>query len=158
MLLLDPLQDSADRARKGIAEIAPEIAKAKAEKKKVDEMQAALPKANLLLKDLTSSIPDGAPVSWFPTQVDDFFKHEGVDKAVTHKGEDVVDKELQGFRKITWDIEVPRVEFAKFGQALANFENDELLVEITGLQIEALHEDAEGQHVNLTVTNLAKVQ
>jgi hypothetical protein len=156
LLLLGPLQDSQDRARRGIASVGPEITKAKAQLKKTDEMKKAAPKSTLLMKDITSHIPDGSPVSWFPTQVDDFFKREGVDKAVTHKGEESVDKELEGFRRISWDIEVPRVDFARFAQALANFENDELLVEVTALQIDALHEDAEAQHVNLTVNNLAK--
>ncbi len=156
MLLLGPLQTKQAGIRAAIAAMRPKITAAKAQIKKTADLEITAPKATLTMKQLTSLIPDGSPVAWFPTQVGDFFKHEGVDKAVTHMMTEVPEKDLTGFRRMSWGIEVPRTEFAPFAQALANFENEELLVEVASLQIEAVREDAEAQHVTLTVNNIAK--
>ncbi len=156
MVLLGPLQIRQLRTRETINGLKPKIDEARAQIKKTAEMEQSAPKATLVMKNLTALIPDGAPVAWFPTQVEDFFKREGVDKTVTHMMSETTEKELTGFRKISWGIDVPKADFVQFGQALANFENDELLVEIAGLQMEATHEDPEAQHVTLTVYNIAK--
>jgi hypothetical protein len=66
------------------------------------------------------------------------------------------DKSLVGFRRISWSVDLPRIDFVPFATALAQLENEEPLVAIGGLQIDTTRDDAEAQHVLLTVHNLVK--
>jgi hypothetical protein len=69
---------------------------------------------------------------------------------------EAMEKELPGFRRISWGIDIPKVEFATLGQAVAALENEEPLLEISTLQIDASRDDVEAQHAVLTVNNLVK--
>jgi len=66
------------------------------------------------------------------------------------------DKRYAGYRKLTWGIDVPRVGFVQFASAVAALENEEPLIEITNMQIDAGREDVEMQHALITVNNLVK--
>ena len=66
------------------------------------------------------------------------------------------EKELPGFRRLSWGIDLPRVDFVPFAAALAQLENEEPLVEVVSLQIDTSREDSESQRALLTVNNLVK--
>ena len=53
-------------------------------------------------------------------------------------------------------MDLPKVDFVTFGQAVAALENDEPLLDISAIQIDASRDDVEAQHVFLTVNNLVK--
>ncbi len=154
--LLGPLSQSQELARKGREELIPKIAEAKKQIKRTEDLKVAAPKAALTVKQLTASIPDGSPVAWFPPQMADFFKREGIEKASTRMNSETPDKELPGYRKISWGIDVPRVEFPALAQAVADLENEQWLAEIDGIQIETMRDDPESQRVTLTVNNIVK--
>src|SRR5580692_9847938 len=80
-LLLGPLGDSKDVTEKDISELRPKLDAAKKQIKRTADKELAAPKSTLVLKELTALIPEGSPVAWFPTQVEDFFKREGIQKA-----------------------------------------------------------------------------
>ena len=155
-LLLGPLDQRIEKTQQSVKALGPEIANAKAQiaKTKVTEENSA--DLTLPMRQAEAMIPEGAPVAWFPTRMTDFFKKEGIEKASTRMTGEAVDKELKGFRKITWGIDLPKVEFVPFAQAVANLENEEPLLEITALQIDASRDDVETQHAFLTVNNLVK--
>jgi len=108
------------------------------------------------MRQLAAMIPDGSPVAWFPPRMGDFFKKQGIDKVATRLTGEALEKELEGFRKLSWGIDLPKVEFATYAQAIATLENDEPLLEINAMQIDASRDDVESQHVSLIINNLVK--
>jgi hypothetical protein len=155
-MLLGPLMQRQDATRKGIADLEPQIAAAQAQINKTAGLESAAPQADVTVAQVDAMIPEGSPVAWFPTKIADFFKRQGLDKAATRMNNEYEDKNLVGFRRISWSVDLPRIDFVPFATALAQLENEEPLVAIGGLQIDTNRDDAEAQHVMLTVHNLVK--
>jgi erythromycin esterase-like protein len=79
-----------------------------------------------------------------------------VEKAVARFGNETVEKELPGYRKLSWSVEISNVDFLRFATTLAKFENAEPLIEFTGFEIQADREQADTQRVLLSVHNIIK--
>jgi hypothetical protein len=155
-LLLGPLMKRAEQTQQGVNALGPEIASAQAQIAKTQQMELDTPKATLPMRQAEAMIPEGSPVAWFPTRMADFFKKQGIDKAATRMTGEAVEKELPGFRRISWGVDLPKVEFVAYAEAIAALENEEPLMEITAMQIDASRDDVETQHAVLTVNNLVK--
>jgi hypothetical protein len=155
-LLLGPLMKRAEMTQQNVAALGPEIANAKAQMAKTKQMELDSPKATLPVHQAEAMIPEGSPVAWFPTRMADFFKKQGLDKAATRMTGESTEKDLPGFRKLAWGVDLPKVDFVTFGQAIAALENEEPLLEISALQVDASRDDVETQHAFLTVNNLVK--
>jgi len=155
-ILLGPLKKQQASAQASLAALDPEIKKANADIQRAGQVQADAPKAANTMAQIDAMIPEGAPVAWFPTLVSDFFKKQGVEKITTRMSNEVAEKELTGYRRINWGVDVPRVDCLRFASSLAELENQEPLVEIQGLTIEVIKEDPEAQHVLLTLNNIVK--
>ena len=153
-MLLGPLKKSEATTRKNLAALGPEISKAKAQIAKVRGIAEGEGKAKATIAQIEMMIPEGSPVAWFPPRVAEFFKARGVDKAATRLNNELPEKTMPAFRRLSWSIDLPKVEFVGFGTALAQLENDEPLVEIAALQIDTNRDDPESQHAVLTVNNL----
>lgn len=155
-MLLNPLKKRQLHTATSIVALEPEIDKAKEQVKRAAGVESQAPKALTNIAQIDAMIPEGAPVSWFPVLVSDFFRKAGFDKAVTHMNQETVDKDTPGYRRVAWSIDVPRVDCIRFAQAVAELENDEPLIEIQALSIESMRDDPEGQHALLTVQNIVK--
>lgn len=155
-MLLGPLIQRQAAVQKAIVDLDPQIAAAQAQIKKTADLEAAAPKATRTLAQVNAMIPEGSPVAWFPTRVGDFFKKQGMDKAVTRMSGEAADKNLPGFRRISWSVDLPKVDFMAFAAAVAQLENEEPLIEIGTLQIESSREEVDSQHILLTLNNLVK--
>jgi hypothetical protein len=155
-LLLGPLKKQQLSAAASLSALDPEIAKAKADLQRSKQIQVDAPKAATTMAQIDAMIPEGAPVAWFPTLMADFFKKQGVEKITTRMSSEVAEKDLSGYRRINWGVDVPKVDCLRFAASLAQLENQEPLVEIQGLTIEALREEPESQHVLLTLNNIVK--
>jgi hypothetical protein len=155
-LLLGPLSKRQAATRQSIVALGPAITDARAQIEKTRQLEANAPAVMLTVRQVDAMIPEGSPVAWFPTRMTEFFKKQGIDKALTRMNAELPDKELQGFRKLVWGVDLPKVEFVPFAQAVAALENEEPLLEITAVQIDASREDVEAQHALLTVSNLVK--
>lgn len=155
-LLLGPLSKRQEATRQSIASLGPEIAKARAQIAKTQQLEQEAAAGMLITRQVDAMIPDGSPVAWFPTRMTEFFKKQGIDKALTRMNGELPEKDLPGFRKLIWGVDLPKVEFVLFAQALAALENEEPLLEIASMQIDASREDVEAQHALLTVSNLVK--
>ena len=155
-MLLGPLQKRRDATRKTIASVTPQIEAAKAQINKSHSIAQSEAAAKAIVAQVDAMIPEGAPVAWFPPRVAEFFKARGIDKASTRMNNEFPEKELPGFRRLSWGIDLPRVDFVAFAGALAQLENEEPLVEIVSLQIDTSREDSESQRALLTVNNLVK--
>ena len=155
-MLLFPLQKRQLHTGTSLFALDPEIEKANAQIQRASGVESEAPKAKASIAQIDAMIPEGAPVSWFPVLIADFFKKAGYDKAVTRMNAESADKETPGYKRVSWSIDVPRVDCIGFAKAVAQLENDEPLVEIQSLSIESLRDDPEGQHALLTVQNIVK--
>jgi len=155
-LLLGPLNKRQAATRQSIAALGPEITSAKAQIEKTRKLEENADASVLISKQVEAMIPEGSPVAWFPTRMGDFFKKQGIEKVQTRMNGEVPEKDLVGFRRLIWGVDLPRVEFVSFAQAIAALENEEPLLEVSALQIDASREDVEAQRALITVTNLVK--
>lgn len=155
-MLLGPLLQRQVAVQKSIVDLEPQIAAAQLQIKKTAAIEAAAPNATRTLAQVTAMIPEGSPVAWFPTRVGDFFKKQGMDKAVTRMNSEAEDKHLPGFRRMSWSVDLPKVDFISFASALAQLENEEPLIEIATLQIDISREEVDSQHALITLNNLVK--
>jgi hypothetical protein len=153
--LLDPLKQAEKNASDGITSIIPQITDAKKQIATTAQLEAKAPEATAFLTKLKDSIPDGAPIAWFPPKMADFFKSHGIEKCTTHLVSEETDP-MPGFKKMVWAVDVPKVEFVPLGEAIASLENDEPLLTILNVSIDATREDAQYQHATLILTTLVK--
>ena len=155
-LLLGPLSKQHELLGKSIAALGPEIAAAKAQVARTAEIENTAPATMATTRQVTAMIPEGSPVAWFPPRVGDFFKKHGLDKTSTRLNNEFAEKEMTGFRRMSWSIDLPKVGFVPFAAALASLENEEPLLEINSLQLDASRDDVEMQHALITVSNYVK--
>jgi len=153
--LLGPLQKSEVNATNGIASIIPQISDAKQQIAKAADLETKAPKATAFLTAIKNSIPDGAPIAWFPPKLADYFKAHGIDKCTTRLISESPDA-LPGFKRVVWAVDLPRVEFIPLGMAISSLENDEPLLSVTNVSVDATREDAQYQHASLTLITLVK--
>jgi hypothetical protein len=154
--LLLPLKANTRTAIASIAALDPEIGKAKAQLQRAIAVEKEAPAVEATVASINALIPEGAPVAWFPVVIGDHFKKAGFDKVTTKMSTEIVEKELPGYRRITWNIDMPRVESLTFGPLLAKLENREPLVEVQSISMETLREEPEAQRVILTARNIVK--
>jgi hypothetical protein len=153
--LLGPLQQGQKNAINGIAAIGPQISDAKQQIAKAADLETKAPQATAFLTNIKNSIPDGAPIAWFPPRMADFFKEHGIDKCTTHLVSEAAGP-MPGFKKLVWAIDVPRVEFIPLGSAISSLENEEPLLTILNVTVDATREDAQYQHATLVLSTLVK--
>lgn len=155
-ILLGPLDRAEVAGGAKIATITPKIAEAKKQLQKTVEIEKKAPVVSAALEQIKSTIPDGAPVAWFPPRMAEFFKKQGIEKTQTRFLSETAEKDLPGFRKILWTIDLPRVDFVPLGLALAGLENSEPLLQVSDVAVNASKEDPQFQHATLTVATIVK--
>ena len=153
--LLGPLETAETTATNGIATVIPQISDAKQQISKTADLETKAPQATAFLTNIKNTIPDGAPIAWFPPKMADFFKSHGIEKCTTHLVSEGAGA-MPGFKKMVWEIDVPKVEFIPLGMAIASLENDEPLLTVLNVSIDAMREDAQYQHATLILTTLVK--
>lgn len=155
-VLLEPLKRDRETTRKKMAELTPQIEAARSQLKAASKIELAAPGATTTLAQVRAMIPEGSPVAWFPTRVGDFFKREGIDKVATRMNAESAEAELPGFRRITWGVDLPKVNIVPFAAALAKLENEEPLLEVSSVQVNTSHDELQSQRVLLTVNTLVR--
>ena len=155
--LLGPLQLDKENALTESGTLDPKIAEAQQQIAKTEQMKAKAPEAKALMAQVNAMIPEGSPVAWFQPRVADFFKGHGIKGVVAKMTGDVVDKDVPAFRRAGWNLELPRVEFIPFANAVSELENREPLFEISAFDVEAGREDVSVQRASLILTNLVRL-
>jgi hypothetical protein len=154
--LLGPLTASQVNAGQELAGLDPKIKAAKEQIAKTDKMKERAPEAKLLMEQVNAMIPAGSPVAWFQPRVADFFKRYEIDKVAAKMNSEAPDRDVPGFRRVSWGLEFPKLEFMPFAHAIAALENEEPLFEIHAFDVEASREDLGSQRASLTITNLVR--
>jgi hypothetical protein len=155
VFLLGPVQDGEQKAIAGVASLEPQIADAKQQITKTAALEKKAPFATAFLTNLKNTIPDGAPIAWFPPKMSQFFRSLGIEKCTTRLVSES-ESGMPGFRKLVWDIDVPKVEFVPLGIAISTLENNEPLLDILNVTVDATREDAQYQHATLVLSTLVK--
>jgi hypothetical protein len=155
--LLGPLQSARQAALKNSSALDPKIAEAQAQIAKVATLKQREPQAKLLMQQLDSTIPKGSPIAWFPPRVMGFFKKHGIDKVTARLNNEAADKELVGFKRLSWGVEAPGVHFVNFAAAVSALENSEPLFEIQAFEVEAGREEIGKERASLTLNNLIRL-
>ena len=100
--------------------------------------------------------PEGAPLAWFPPRMKTLFANQGIDKAAARlEGSSPFnEKELSGWAKYNWIIELPQADYGPLGRAVAELENSEPLLTIRRLRISAAQDQPQFQKVDLGVMDI----
>jgi hypothetical protein len=157
--LLGPLSLRATRAASETADLEKKISAAKPKIAHAAAIEAGdpnAPAARQAYAAMTAHIPTGEPIAWFPTRLTEFFRKEGIPKQNFRCNPDLALQQFPGFKTSCWMIELPGVDFATLGKALAALENQEGLIQIVNLQIEASSKEPDRHHAQLVVTTLVK--
>ena len=154
--LLGPVQQGRAVANTYTDGLDPQIAAAAAQIAKAKTFEAQSPGAVRLVKQVEVMIPEGSPVAWFPPKLSEFFKKKGIDRVAAHVNNDSLDKDYTGYRRVNWGVELPRVDFMAFAAAIADLENEEPLLEIQSLEIEAGRDEAQMQRATMVLNNLVR--
>lgn len=155
-ILLIPLQKRQAVLRKSIEAIEPEMRTAQAQIIRTQSLKQSAPEKTTVISQVNGMIPDGSPIAWFPPKMADLFKRQGIEKVQSKFTGESSEKDLPGYRRLAWGVDLQKVDFSQFGAALCALENQEPLLEITSLQIESAREDVEAQRATLTVQNIVK--
>jgi len=155
-LMLDDQDRRELLGNKSIADLEPKIKGAQEQILRTAEMEKKAPAENETLEQIRSLIPAGEPVAWFPPHMVEFLKRQGMDKCSVRLNGISPARDLPGFRMTSWAIDLPKTEFVQLAIAIAGLENEEPLLKITNLQIEANRSDLQFQHAVLTVETLVK--
>ena len=143
-------------ARDNTSGLEPQIDAAKGQITKTQSLEKQSPDTMRVVKQVEAMIPDGAPVAWFPPRLSDFFKKNGIDKVTARVNNESLDKDYEGYRRVNWGVELPRVDFISFSAAVADLENEEPLLEIQSIEIEAARDEAQMQRATLILNNLVR--
>lgn len=154
--LLGPVQRGGAVAYSNMDGLDPQIASANGQIAKVKTYETQSPEAMRIVKQVEAMIPEGSPVAWFPPKLSEFFKKSGIDKVTARVNNESLDKDYAGYRRVNWGVELPRVDFMAFAAAIADLENEEPLLEIQSLEIEAGRDEAQMQRATLVLNNLVR--
>lgn len=155
-MLLGPLNRREKAAEQRIAELGPQIEAARSQIRKTHNLEIQAPEVSSVLDSINALIPDGAPIAWFPPRMVEFFKRQGIEKTSTRLTNELAEKDLAGYRRLIWSVDLPKAEFTPLAIAIAGLENEEPLLQITNLTIESIKEDVQYQHALLSIGSIAK--
>lgn len=153
--LLGPLQQSRHDAAAGIDTLRPQLADAKKQITRTAVLERTAPEACSYMDEQRASIPDGAPIAWFPPKMAQFFRSHGIDKCNTRLLSEGP-ATIAGFKRIVWAIDLPKVEFVPLGAAISSLENEEPLLSVVSVSIDAGSDQAQYQRASVTVATLVK--
>jgi hypothetical protein len=154
--LLSPLQQEQEVAKAALATLDPQVVAAKKQIAKTKTLEAKGPETDLLIKQVGDMIPEGAPVAWFPPKMTDFFKRQGIEKVAARMNNEFAEKDMPGFRRISWSLDVPGAEFVKLAAALSALENEEPLFEIHSVDVETNRESTQFQHITVNINSISR--
>jgi hypothetical protein len=153
---LGPLQTSRENTLSQIADTQKKIDTSKSEVTKAASLERQAKDAMTRFAALKGLAPEGAPIAWFPPRMKTFFANEGLDRAVARleSNTNFKQNELSAWTKYNWLIELPQVDFANMGKAIADLESAQPLLCVTKLSVHVLPEQPQYQQVAIAATTV----
>lgn len=105
---------------------------------------------------MQAKIPSGQPVAWLPTRLGEFLKRQGIAKQGFRMNTATGDPGLPGYQLSSWTIDFPGINFGLFGKSVAALENQEGLIQITALQVDATAKEPELSRAQITFSTFVK--
>ena len=155
--LLAPLATERQRMKHEMEDAQPKVREMRGQLARTRDLATKGPASEKTVKQVDAMIPDGAPIAWFPPKVADFFKSRGIDRASAKMNNEGIDKDLTGYRRLVWAVDIPSVDYMPFGAAIAELENSQPLFEITGFELVATRERPDALRAGLTIQNIIKL-
>jgi hypothetical protein len=153
---LGPLNKSRNIVQNKIKDLQTKVATSKAEISKATKLEETAHAATVRYEALRALSPDGAPIAWFPPRMKTFFSNHQIDRVTTRleSSGGFKEKELAGWSRYLWDIDLPQADFENLGNAMAQLENTNPLLSIKKLRIHAAPEDPEMQKIVFTAATI----
>jgi hypothetical protein len=153
---LGPLNRSRNATLQAMSDRQAKLSSSKSDLSRAATLEREAKNATTRYAALRALNPEGAPIAWFPPRIKVFFANEQLDKAVARlEGSGALKQsELSGWAKYQWAIDLPQVDYAALGKAIADLENAEPLLTITRLTISTLPDQPQYQQVDLRVANV----
>ena len=153
---LGPLNKSRNTVQNKIKDLQTKVATSKAEISKATKLEETAHAATVRYEALRALSPDGAPIAWFPPRMKTFFSNHQMDRVTTRLESSAAfkEKELGGWSRYLWDIDLPQADFESLGNAMAQLENTNPLLSIKKLRIHAAPEDPEMQKIVFTAATI----
>ena len=153
---LGPLNNSRNSIQGKINELEQKIATSKAEISKATKLEESAHAATVRYDAMRALSPDGAPIAWFPPRMKTFFAGQQIDKVTTRlEGNNAFkEKELAGWNRYLWIVDLPQADFGSLGKAIALLENSNPLLSIRRLRIHAAANDPEMQEIVFTASTI----
>lgn len=156
-LLLGPLDRAEGAAGEKIKSLAAQIAETKQQLHRTTELETQSGGKIEAFDKFNSVTGLGAPLAWFPPRMTELFKRYGAEKVTARLINELPEKQLTRFDRLVWSIDIPRIEFASLGAAIASLENSEPLLRIVAVSIDAGDQtDPQFQHAMLSVETLVR--
>ena len=154
--LLGPVEKGCEVANINTNGLEPQIAGANGQIGRAKTVEGQSPAASRIIKQVEAMIPDGSPVAWFPPKLTEFFNKHGIEKVSARVNNESLEKDIVGYRRLNWGVDLPRVDFMSFATAIADLENEEPLLEVQSLEIEAGRDEAQMQRASFILNNLVR--
>ena len=153
---LGPLNNSRNSIQGKINELEQKIATSKAEISKATKLEESAHAATTRYDAMRALSPDGAPIAWFPPRMKTFFAGQQVDKVTTRleSSSAFKEKELAGWNRYLWIVDLPQADFGTLGKAIALLENSNPLLSIRRLRIHSAANDPEMQEIVFTASTI----
>jgi len=153
---LGPLNNSRNSIQRNINELEQKIATSKAEISKATKLEESAHTATVRYDALRALSPDGAPIAWFPPRMKTFLAGQQIDKVTTRleTSSAFKEKELAGWDRYLWIVDLPQADFESLGKAIALLENSNPLLSIRRLRIHAATDDPEMQQIVFTASTI----
>jgi hypothetical protein len=153
---LGPLNKSRDAVRAKVDDLQTKISTSKTEISKAAKLEETAHSANVRYDALRALCPDGAPIAWFPPRMKTFLTTHQIDKGTTRleTTNAFKEKELSGWSRYLWIVDLPQTDFETLGNAIAQLENTNPLLSIKKLRIYAPAEDPEMQKAVFTASTI----
>ena len=153
---LGPLNKGRNSIQGKISELEKKVATSKSEISKVTKLEESAHAATVRYDALRALSPEGAPIAWFPPRMKTFLAGQQIDKVTTRleSSSAFKEKELDGWNRYLWIVDLPQADFESLGKAIALLENSNPLLSIRRLRIHAAANDPEMQEIVFTASTI----
>jgi hypothetical protein len=153
---LGPLNNSRNSIQAKIKQFEEKVATSKAEISKVTKLEESAHAATVRYDALRALSPEGAPIAWFPPHMKTFLAGQQIDKVTTRLETSSVfkEKELAGWNRYLWIVDLPQADFESLGKAIALLENSNPLLSIRKLRINAAADDPQMQQIVFSASTI----
>ncbi len=148
---LAPLAKTRATVEKSIEDLQGKLASSKTNISKATRLETEASAATTRYALFEKLSPEGAPIAWFPPHLKAFFAQKEIDKASARLANtsSYPEAELANWNRYSWTVELPQVDYASLGKAIAELENSEPLLYVSHVTIRPVNENPEFQQVTL---------